>query len=1252
MLAADPPRDLTSTQVLQVGADIRSNVIASWSTMLAPVCEAASKPTKPVPTPIPKKAKAPNLGIYSKLYRKLKKIVVGLETLKGDDYQKVENPPYMPLSVEVLSRDGDKLTIALMHTYVQNGDLMRDPDVEFGVNVSTKAAEPLVFQQSAPPVYTEVYRDGMVNPAAKRDLARFADQWLTNLKNQGFRAVFESPTNTAADDRRREQQFEAAEVAAITEVLEERLRKGLGPTDAGTIARKAKLPTARARYLLGAHVPGVTSDLPTPGISGSKTFYRYEPTGIAQDREAEKAKIVKAIQYRELELMGTSQSRYPMNAAQIARKTKLPLKTVRSWLESTPQFIAEPGATGPHVHYGYDPYAKPSPAPCPECGETMLAPGAECSACRAKSERQAEIEAERPKTHEEKVLFEAMLQAERGAKAINKRAQSVFDRNVAQGRKDAVDDEAFRELLSRYAASADTVTLGRVAAELDWTVDKAEQVLSGFMMFEKPTGRRDMADLQIDITQFREKTAPTPDAGQPDAPTEAIVGAVVDATMATTFRYFLANETNDEQTLRSMFLRDVFPDIQADLYEKYGEAVMNPRIEVMSWAKVWNQRDVPSTPSEEPDLETPGLRALYELLGQDEEKARRVHDAVLSSRYDDWRGNIMKERAIQRAIYDELDDESATKRAFDIVKREQEYGVTPQTLRADEIKLEQAIARKGREGGDARAEKIALGVIREQIDAVAPPATTLTDAHVQELRKLADWARKNGAIWKNELVQIWGDGRSYAVGVDFDLLRELKPLGEEWLEGYTVAPPDPSPPPPPAKKADPHSTLRALLVKHEKAGAGERMRVRHIAAELGWTDDEVWTIAHELGLEVDPQGNDWFIRLNSLYPEKTEAHRLYKEHRINYGSYTPTQQEAFRNRVLEFVSELPKTISDEDFTRVQMYMDTLTTRITDDENKFAEAMDEAWRVREEGGLLELDPNQKPKTYWLGSVAGGELLADLESAGADRPDSSLVNRMERSAKWSKDGKRVKLVVQNSAEAALLLWSLPNAIDKIAGGSLDLPPAPTHAVMRSLARFAEKVGFDWPRAAKNPKLWFKHEYEYERLNNPRERGTSHERIRAKLLLGETMMQPEWSAGPYQKADGTEGFAIIMRDGTLLQFSDDANVIAKIAGRLARNDRSSLGPPHRHAVEPDEQIEDPDWGRVPTQPTRGRRKPNREDNPEPPIVPAGTTRSRDDDPILAAFAEDMAADRQDNPGPLALAQLVGLGAAAAEAASLITG
>jgi len=72
-------------------------------------------------------------------------------------------------------------------------------------------------------------------------------------------------------------------------------------------------------------------------------------------------------------------------------------------------------------------------------------------------------------------------------------------------------------------------------------------------------------------------------------------------------------------------------------------------------------------------LDTPGKRALFNNLNQNEELALSIDETVKKTRPDDWRGVQPKERTIKRALYDLLQDGAEVERIFLIIKAQKEY---------------------------------------------------------------------------------------------------------------------------------------------------------------------------------------------------------------------------------------------------------------------------------------------------------------------------------------------------------------------------------------------------------------------------------------------------------------------------------------------------------------------------------------------------------------------------------------------------
>ena len=101
----------------------------------------------------------------------------------------------MPLSIENLEyTDADGHPVyGMMHYYIQNGDLMRDPDMTFSVNDADGTICPLTYQQDSFGLYQEVFRQGdngrlRYAPGLLAELDSFLRIWSTNILEQGFKA--------------------------------------------------------------------------------------------------------------------------------------------------------------------------------------------------------------------------------------------------------------------------------------------------------------------------------------------------------------------------------------------------------------------------------------------------------------------------------------------------------------------------------------------------------------------------------------------------------------------------------------------------------------------------------------------------------------------------------------------------------------------------------------------------------------------------------------------------------------------------------------------------------------------------------------------------------------------------------------------------------------------------------------------------------------------------------------------------------
>lgn len=110
------------------------------------------------------------------------------------DARRVDNTDsvYMYVAVECI---GD-CRFSVAHYYVQNGDMMRDPEMTFFL-ADDGNYYPMTFQMDALGIYrvgVEFGEGGHIlraNMREQADQARFANQWMSNIADQqgGLRAI-------------------------------------------------------------------------------------------------------------------------------------------------------------------------------------------------------------------------------------------------------------------------------------------------------------------------------------------------------------------------------------------------------------------------------------------------------------------------------------------------------------------------------------------------------------------------------------------------------------------------------------------------------------------------------------------------------------------------------------------------------------------------------------------------------------------------------------------------------------------------------------------------------------------------------------------------------------------------------------------------------------------------------------------------------------------------------------------------------
>ncbi len=122
------------------------------------------------------------------------------EVMMGEkSYIKYESDceAFMPLHVEMVS---DVLTLA--QTYVQNGDLMYDPRVDFVVDYENRKVIPQSFENHGMGVYEEydVFDGKPETMKWINEMLAFTDEWLDRIDEQGYSAAVENDTQEKKKD--------------------------------------------------------------------------------------------------------------------------------------------------------------------------------------------------------------------------------------------------------------------------------------------------------------------------------------------------------------------------------------------------------------------------------------------------------------------------------------------------------------------------------------------------------------------------------------------------------------------------------------------------------------------------------------------------------------------------------------------------------------------------------------------------------------------------------------------------------------------------------------------------------------------------------------------------------------------------------------------------------------------------------------------------------------------------------------------
>ncbi len=115
----------------------------------------------------------------------------GLKQLEEEGHFKIVRKPFMDLNIDYLGKGPNGFPmIAVAHNFIQNGDVMADPDIQ--VEIVNGELWPVTYQLDSMGIFQAVYQlddKGKivgVRSVLKQELLDFLDQWGKTLKDQGF----------------------------------------------------------------------------------------------------------------------------------------------------------------------------------------------------------------------------------------------------------------------------------------------------------------------------------------------------------------------------------------------------------------------------------------------------------------------------------------------------------------------------------------------------------------------------------------------------------------------------------------------------------------------------------------------------------------------------------------------------------------------------------------------------------------------------------------------------------------------------------------------------------------------------------------------------------------------------------------------------------------------------------------------------------------------------------------------------------
>lgn len=126
-------------------------------------------------------------SLVARNYDALNRLAPGI--MNGDyEYLRFERAGFEPLTVEWVGNN----FISVMHSFIQNGDVMRDPDIVLSVDNKNKTVTAASFEMSATGSYEE-YMDfdskEVVDSTGQKETDSFFRDWMKNVERQDYTLV-------------------------------------------------------------------------------------------------------------------------------------------------------------------------------------------------------------------------------------------------------------------------------------------------------------------------------------------------------------------------------------------------------------------------------------------------------------------------------------------------------------------------------------------------------------------------------------------------------------------------------------------------------------------------------------------------------------------------------------------------------------------------------------------------------------------------------------------------------------------------------------------------------------------------------------------------------------------------------------------------------------------------------------------------------------------------------------------------------